>query len=451
MLTHKQCRTWLARGGVAFVLAGSSLSASALDLLESYRAGLAQDAEFQAAKAALEARREEVPMARAQLLPNVGINATRMQNDLTTTQNLLGQSSTFDSNYDSKNYSLSLRQPLYRPMQFAAYEQSFTRLASAEAAFEKAKQDLAVRVATAYFNLLLAEEGLRQVEIQKSAIEIQLSAASLALKVGHGTRTDVDDAQARLDLNTAKRLAARQQVRQARHELEILIDRPVQSVASVNARRLELAAMEPASLDDWLLMAETANPELRDMKSRVETARFEVDRASSGHKPTLDLIAQRTLNVSDNVTNPNSRYLNNQIGVQLSVPLYAGGYVNAQVRSALASLAGAEQAYESARRKLSTQVRKEFQGVEEGILRVKALEQAERSADQSVYSNEKGFKAGTRSRVDILNAEESRGNTRLELVRARFEYVLSRIRLLALCGVVGSEEIEAVNRWLGDS
>ncbi|MFN3884203.1 MAG: TolC family outer membrane protein [Rhodocyclaceae bacterium] len=423
----------------------------ALDLLESYDAALTADAEYRAARAAAESGRELLPLARAQLLPSISLSAARMHNDLTTqTQNLLGQPVSFDSQYISKNYALSLRQPLYRPQLYSGYLQAIARVEGVEAVFDKAGQELAIRVMAAYLNVLLAEEGLRQVESQRAAIEAQLAAAQRALAAGQGTRTDIDDAQARLDLNQARHLGARQQIEQARHELAALIDRPIGPLRLLDGRRLVLRAPQPEDLAAWIARAESASPELREARARIEAARHEVDRARGGHKPTLDLVVQRSVSASDNVTNPNNRYDNNQIGVQVVVPLFAGGYVDAQVRQAQAALEEAEERYEAARRKLANQVRKEFQGVQQGILKIRALEIAERSAEQSVLSNEKGYLAGTRSRLDILNAQEARANTRLELARERLLYVMSHARLLSLCGALDRAAIAEMNLWLAE-
>ena len=425
--------------------------AQALDLLESYQAALSEDADYQAARAAANAGREALPLARSQLLPNLSANAARTRNDLETeTSNLAGQTNTLNSKYPSTNYSLTLRQALYRPAQYAGYLQAFAQVAGSEASFDKAGQDLAVRVAGAYFNVLLAEETLRQVESQQVAIVGQLAAAKRALEAGQGTRTDIDDAQAKLDLNRAKLLSARQQIDQTRHELQILVNRPVDNLRPLDKQRLELHSLHPIALTDWIERAALASPELREMKARVEVARHETARAWAGHKPTLDLIVQRSISENDNVTNPNSRFDNSQIGVQLAVPLFAGGYVSAQLRQAQAVLVEAEQRHESVRRKLATQVRKEYQGVQEGILKVQALTLAEYSTDQSVISNEKGFRAGIRSRIDILNAGETRGSVRLELARERVLYAMSRVRLLALSGELNEAAIAGMNRWLAE-
>ncbi len=445
---HKRCI--LASLIIGMALCSQAPSALALDLLESYQAALSEDAQFLAAQSAAEAGREAAPMARAQLFPVISATAGLSANDLNTrTQSVTGVPYSYDSNYQSKNFALSLRQPLYRPAQYASYLQAQTRLLNVEATLDKENQDLALRVAGAYFNTLLGEEQLRLIQSQKTAVSTQLAAAKRALEAGHGTRTDIDDAQARLDLNVADELAARQQIESARHELHMLINRPVAALQPLNTKRLELVPPSPNLLDDWIALAEARSPELRDMRARAEGSRLEVEKARAGHKPTLDLLLQHSMSENDNVTNPNARYVNNQIGVQFAMPIYSGGYVSAQVRQALASKTEAEQSYEAVRRKLAIQVRKEFQAMLEGVLKVRALEQAERSADQAVVSNQKGVLAGSRSRLDILNAEQQRSNTRLDLTRERLNYVMARLRLSGLAGKLDADEIGAVNRWLG--
>lgn len=300
----------------------------------------------------------------------------------------------------------------------------------------------------AYFNVLLAQSSLEQIEARAALIENQLAAAQRALLAGLGTRTDIDDAQARLDLNRARALGAVQQIAQAKHELEILIGRPVDRLRSLGANIPGPELLQPSSLDAWIQKAEMSSPELRVMKARAEAARIEVDRAEAGHKPTLDLVIQKSVSNSDSVSNPNAKYDNNQIGLQLSMPIYAGGYVSAQARQALAALNEAEQRYEAARRRLATQVRKEYQTIREGSLKVLALEAAERSGLQSLISNEKGFMAGTRTRIDILNASETLASTRVELAKERLTYLLAYLRLLGLSGALDRPAIQAVNRWL---
>lgn len=431
-----------------------AMEVSALDLLESYQSAVEADADYQAAEATAEAGRQGVPLARSQLLPNVSMNYTHFENELnarsTIPASLFGPSRTLVQNlsYPSDTWALVLRQPLYRPAQFAAWRQSKAQLAGVEAELARARQDLGVRVSEAYFNALLMEERLKLVEAQAEAIALQLKASEALFKAGQGTRTDIDDAQARLDVKKAEILAAEQEVAQARHELSILINAEVDAVAGMDTTRLKLTMPDPPSLDSWTAKVEAGSPELSALEAQRKAAELEIKRAWAGHKPTADIIVQRSISSSDNVVNPGARYINNQLGVQVAVPLFAGGYVNAQVMQATARLNEVESRHEAARRKLATAVRREFQSVEEGIRKVKAMEAAERSAAQALLSNEKGFEAGTRTRVDILDAEQKLSEARLNLAQERLIYAISHLRLRALGGDLGLEAVSQVNAWL---
>ena len=444
------------RTAVLGLIAGSALAldAAAIDLLESYQSAVEADADYRAAEAVAEAGRQGVPLARSQLLPNISMNYTHFENELnarsTVPASLFGPARTLVQNlsYPSDSWALILRQPLYRPAQFAAWRQSKAQLQGVEAELARAQQDLGVRVSEAYFNALLMDERLKLVEAQTKAIELQVKAADALFRAGQGTRTDIDDAQARLDLKRAEILSAEQEVAQARHELEILINAPIESLAAIDTSRLQLTSPAPNSLGGWTAKVEAGSPELTSLEAQRRAAELEIKRAWAGHKPTADIIMQRSISSSDNVVNPGARYINNQLGVQVAVPLFAGGYVNAQVMQATARLSEVESRAEAARRKLATAVRREFQAVHDGIRRVGALELAERSAAQALLSNEKGFEAGTRTRVDILDAEQKLSEARLNLAQERLIYAISHLRLRALGGDLGVEAVSQVNDWL---
>jgi outer membrane protein/protease secretion system outer membrane protein len=201
-------------------------------------------------------------------------------------------------------------------------------------------------------------------------------------------------------------------------------------------------------LDAWVERAERASPELVSLRAQVEAARLEIDKAQAGHKPTLDVVAQWSRTNSDSVTSVNSRYDNKTIGLQLSVPLYSGGYVSSTVRQAVAAHDRARELLEAARRDLGVRVHREFRGVTEGVLRVAALEQAVRSADQALLSNQMSFKAGMRTSLDVLNAEQQRTLALRDLAQARYVYMLSSLRLESLAGEDRQSIVAKVNRWL---
>lgn len=423
--------------------------AAALDLLDSYRLALRNDARHQASIAQAAASREALPQARAQLLPNVSAGLARSRNS-TDRQSLdiFGRPARDSFDYISSNYALSLRQPVFRMYNFALYRQAQRQVEGAEATLDRSLQDLLVRLAGAYFEALLAQDQHALVIAQKEAYAGQLEASKRSFAAGQGTRTDIDDAQARYDLTLAQELEASQNLGYTRRQLQTIVNEPVDSLAALDPARLELQAPTPASAEEWIARGEEVNAELRALRADIEVARQELDKARAGHYPTVDLVAQRSKSESENNVSINTRYLTTQVGVQVNVPLFAGGYALSQSRQALATIERAEQLYEARRREVAQEIRKEFQNVAEGILRVRALEQARRSAEQAVLSNLKGFQAGTRSRIDILDAQQQRVSVERDLAVARYRYIVSRLRLQSLVGSLDEPEIEAVNAWL---
>lgn len=423
-------------------------SAAVLTLSQAYQAALEQDAVIRAARAGADARRERLPQARSQLLPNVSASFSRSRNDLaSTTPGLTGPISQ-DRRYMSGSKTLTVRQPIFRPYQMADLRQAEAQVADANAVLDKELQNVAVRVASAYLEALLAQDQLALVNTQKTSYTTQLAAARRRFSAGAGVRTDIDEAQARLDLAAAQELEARQNVDYTLRSVQVLVNQPVTALAPVDDRKLVLSRPDPDRIEDWIDRAELTSPELRSLKAQRDAARLEIDKARSGHLPTLDAVAQWAVNESDSVNSINSRYDNKSVGVQLNVPIFAGGYVNSQSRQAVADLERAEQAIEATRRDLGLRIEKEFRGVTEGVLRIRALEQAVRSSETMLVSNRRSFEGGIRTLVDILNAEEQRVTALRDLAQARYQYLLSRIRLRALAGEADSQVIGEVNAWL---
>jgi protease secretion system outer membrane protein len=430
---------------LAAVLAAPSW---AIDLSQAYQAAFDRDSTIRAARATAESRRERLPQARAQLLPNISAAATRFKNKLDSTTLISGREIPSQQSYNSSTESLTLRQPIFRKFQFDDYHQAQAIVEDANATLDKEVENLVVRVGGAYFEALLAEDQLMLIRAQKSAYMTQLDSARKRFSGGAGTRTDIDEAQARLDLTIAQELEANQAVDLARRQLEVLIDQPVGKLASLDQSKMKLVPPDPERIEDWTQRAEESSPEIRSLKAQREAAQYEVEKAKSGHYPTLDAIAQLSRNENDSINTINSRYTSKAIGVQLNVPLFAGGYVNSQVRQALADLERAEQVLEATRRDLGVRIHREYRGVTEGVLKVQALEQAVRSSQQAVISSRRSFEAGSRTLVDILNAEQQQASALRDLSQARYVYLVSRVRLMALSGGTPSVVLDEVNGWL---
>jgi len=437
---------WIVAGSA---LLGLSLPVQAMDLLQVYQAAQVQDDTLQAARAKAAADRERLPQARAQMLPNLSASLSRTQNQLeSTTPNALGKDQTTNTDYPSSNKTVSLRQPLYRPQLVAQYRQARAQVDDAEAALALEEQNLAVRVSVAYFEALLTYDQLALLQAQQVAYTTQLDAARKTFEAGSGIRTDIDEAQASLDMNLAQELEARQNVAYTLQRLQSMTRAPIDKLATLNVDKLELLAPQPDNLEDWNVRAEQSSPQIQSLKAQVEIARQEVNKAKSGHQPTLDAVAQWQRSESESVTNTSNRYTNRSVSLQLNIPLFGGGYVNATVRQALASLERAEHTLEAGRHDLRLRVHKEFRSVTENIPRIKALEQALRSADQLVLSSRKSFQAGSRTVIDIHNAEQQRVKVLRDLAQARYMYLISKLTLLALVGSADMDAVVALNSVL---
>jgi outer membrane protein/protease secretion system outer membrane protein len=417
-----------------------------LDLKQVYQAALEQDANIRASRAAADSGRERLPQARAGLLPQVSASAGRNNNNLdTTAPNILGNPVTTNDQYFSDNRTLQVRQPLINMQRWLQFQQAKSVVEEVEANLDRDLQNLVVRVAGAYFETLMADEQLDLVLAQKKTYTALVDAAQKGFAAGSGTRTDIDDAKARLDMATAQELEARQNQDLTRRQLELLVNQPVKQIARLNVSALKLLPPEPANLDEWTRKAEQASPEIKALQARLEAARREVGKAQAGHFPTLDAVAQWSNSGSENITRVNSRYENKTIGLQLNIPIYSGGYVNSTIRQAVAEQTRTEESLEALRRDLGVRVHKEYRGVSEGVMRVRALEQAARSAEQMMKSTQMSQKAGSRTQLDVLNAQQQYTLALRDLAQARLVYLLSKVRLSSLVGDDANASVEQVN------
>jgi len=448
-----QASTFFAKTALACALSTAAIASwaqsSVMDLKQVYQAALEQDANIRASRATADSGRERLPQARAGLLPQVSASAGRNNNDLNSTApNILGNPVTTNDKYFSDNRTLQLRQPLVNMQRWLQFQQAKSIVEEAEANLDRDLQNLVVRVAGAYFETLMADEQLDLVLAQIKTYTALVDAAQKGLAAGSGTRTDVDDAKARLDMAIAQELEARQNQDLTRRQLQLLVNQPVNQIAKLNVAALKLSAPEPANLDEWTRKAEEASPEIKAMQARLDAARREVSKAQAGHLPTLDAVAQWSNSGSENITRVNSRYENKTLGLQLNIPIYSGGYVNSTIRQAVAEQTRAEETLEALRRDLGVRVHKEYRGVTEGILRVRALEQAARSADQMMKSTQMSLKAGSRTQLDVLNAQQQYTLALRDLAQARTVFLLSKVRLASLVGDDALTSVEQVNASL---
>lgn len=427
---------------------GQSAEAGPIGLAQAYEQAIQQDATLRATRAQTVSTAEREVQARAQLRPRVSFTASRFHNDLDRTQpNFLGQSTTTQEKYYSHSQTLQVRQPIYRPALSLGVDGAVAQTQDAEATLERAVQTLGVRVVESYLQVLLAQDRQALLHTQHRLATQQLDAARKRFDGGQGIRTDMDEAQARLDLLAAQQLEASQARETALMQLQLMTQRPASGVYALDSQALGVDSFDARTPQHWLEKAEASSPEIKALQARLESARIDVQRASAGHKPTLDAVVQINRSGSESVTSTQSAYINRQVGLQFDLPLYAGGAIQSAVRQALAEQTRAEETLEATRRDLALRIQREWRGITEGVLRTSALQRAVASADQVVVSVRRSFEAGMRTVLDVLNAEQQAQQARRDLGEARLTYVASRLRLLALAGELDQRQMELAASW----
>jgi outer membrane protein len=415
--------------------------AAAMDLTQAYREALAVDPVLAAARAQLAATREKVPQARAGVLPTVNASAALSRQTVDSTLR--------DGRYyvSPENYAIQLSYPLFRLQNTEALEQSRLSVAIGEAQLAQAEQDLIVRVSQAYFDVLAAQDNLATIRAQKAAITEQLAAARRNFEVGTATVTDQQEAQARFDLALAQEFAAANDLEVKRAALAQLIGKPVPELRTLR-RGVELQPPQPAREADWTQGARDSNLAVQQARVASEIARREVDRQRYGHYPTLDLVS--SINRQASSLPQGVPFTSNAatIGVQLSVPLYAGGGIDARVREATQLREKSLFDLDNARRQAEQGARTAYLGVNSGLAQVKALEAAEKSSQLALDSNLLGYQVGVRINIDVLNAQQQLFTTRRDLARARYDVLVNGLRLKSTAGALSEEDLKAVDALL---
>ncbi|HTH45208.1 MAG TPA: TolC family outer membrane protein [Oxalicibacterium sp.] len=420
-----------------------SLSAQATDLLQVYHQALANDSVYTSARANLSAGQEASVQGRAGLLPAIALSGATQRN------------SNNGNNYNdatSNSYTLSLSQPLFDVAAWQNYEQSKLSVAASEAAFAVAQQDLILRVAQAYFDVLTAEDALTSLQAEKSAILEQLAFAKRKFEVGTATITDTHEAQARYDLAVAQELSAQNTLDIARSALQQIIGEAPGDLAALRPG-VELKKPEPMRMDRWVVNAEEQNFTVVQQQLELEIAKRAITRDRAGHYPTVDLVASRSDNDRRDPTqnNTSGNGPNNAIGVQWNIPLFSGFAVTSRVRQAIALEDRARADLETARRSAAQNARQAFLGVNSGLAQVKALEAAERSSRSALESNRLGYEVGVRINIDVLNAQQQLYSTRSELSKARYDTLMNSLRLKAAAGTLQERDVVEINTLLTQS
>ena len=425
--------------------------AFALDLKTAYQAALAYDAELLAAKASQEETAAGVPMARAQLLPQVSYSTQRNRVETHTDYLDSKYPSTDSGKYPSESTSLTLRQPLFRKPQWDALQGATAQAEAAESAYLGEAQRAGLRVTAGYLEVLASRESLNQARNYTRSMEAWLALAERAFTAGRTSRTDIEDARARRDIGKAKETEANMASFSAERNFEVVSGIDAKKIFETNPRLLDPELLRVTHREEWLQRIEDNNPDVQSLRKQLEAAESGVSQARAGHLPTVDLVAARQHSESDTNTTIGTAYQTNYYGVQVTIPIFSGGYVVAQTQQAVARAEKIRQSLESQRRKTLAEGNRLYLAVEQGIEQVQALQQAVKSAEQAVIGERKGVQAGTRTFVDALDAERRLYEAMRDHALAAYTLANNRIRFLAQAGVVDVEAIEKVSVWLASA
>lgn len=421
---------------------------SGADLLEIYRMAQGSDAQYAAARATWSASQERLPQGLSGLLPSASVSASTQNNDREFRSRDPAVTSTTTSRFNSNSVAVSVSQPLYRPQNLTVYEQAKTQVAQADAVFSQASQDLLLRVAQAYFDVLLAQDTVVFAQAQLTAIAQQLAQAKRNFEVGTAPITDTHEAQSRYDLTVSVEITAKNELEVRKRQLELLIGRPAPGIAPLGKR----FALRPPenSMDRWVADAGENNLQVRISRAGLDFATQEIERTRAGHRPTVDAFATYSDAGSGfgNVGIAGNDTTQRIVGVQLAIPIYQGGLTNSRVREAVANEDRARQELENARRTAELTARQTYLGVNTGISQVKALEAALVSSRSLLDSTRLGQEVGVRTQIDVLNAQQQLSQTLRDLSQAKYNYILAQLRLKAAAGQLTEQDLAQVNTWL---
>lgn len=423
-------------------------TAQTADLMEVYARAEANDPLFRQAQAAYEAALEEKPQARAQLMPLISLNANTFSHDqeISTQSFSVGDR---EVGFNTHGYSLDISQPVFHFDRFLALKQADSVILKVQADMDAAHQELMVRSADRYFQVLAAMDNLDFARAEKTALAQQLEQAQQRFEAGLVAITDVQEAQAGYDRAVASEILALNLLDNSRESVREVTGEYFQELAALGGN-MELVSPQPDVIEDWTAKSQDQNLRVIASKHALATAEQSIRIERSGHLPTLDIVASKDFN-SGGGRFGGTQIHDTAVGLQLNVPLFQGGLVNSRTRQARASYDQAREQLEQEYRSAQRLTREAFLGVLSGISQVRALQQSVVSSETALEATVAGFEAGTRTSVDVVDAQRSLIQARRDLSRARYDYLLNTLRLKQAAGSLSPADLEHINNWLEGS
>lgn len=424
----------------------SPLHAEALSLSQACSKAVEYDARYRAAEADNFVQREEIFKARSSFRPNLRINAARGRSATESTSLITDVSK--NSFYNTQNYSVVLRQPVFNLSNIASYSQAKAAASKSDAVLQSEFSSLIVRTLDAYINVLYAGDNLAFSRAHVAASKSQLEQAKRRLVSGYGTITEINEAQASYDMALAEGMEYHNNLEINRRELENIVGIYSDSLQVLAPERLVLAVPEPHDVEQWIALAYERNPLREAAIQDVSYYKKEIDKNRALRYPVLDLVASKTFSESDNNYSIGTQYDSYSVSLQMSMPLYSGGYVSSSVRQASGRLRGAYEQLSDKDRTVASDIRKYYAGIVSSIAQIRAYEQAVKSNEIALTGTIKGFSAGLRSNIDVLNAQKKLYDSKRNLSKSRYVFILNRVKLKEAAGVLTNTDVDEISEWM---
>jgi protease secretion system outer membrane protein len=432
---------------VALSLAACAGSAHALSLQQAYEAALKNDPAYRARFYESEAGKENRILGRAGLLPNVSASYSYSKNNAEReAPDILGRIRTDYPQYTSRSGIVQLRQSLFNLGAIARYRQGKVQSAQSEELLQAATDDVAVRVVTAYLDVLFADDQLALAKVQRDQYLENQKVNERLYQKGEGTVTDMLEAKARLDLAEAQLVESQDNLKAARETLEGIIGMDPGELDRL-ADTFRPSTPSPASFEEWRALALENNNQLAAGRLGVENARLEIQRNKAEHLPRLDFIGTYSNSDNETLTNFGQKNINRSLGVQLTVPIYSGGSVNASTRQAAATYQRARSELDAQSNAILVELQKSHSLVQSSVRKVDALQKAVESGKLLMTATEQSIKGGVRINLDLLNAQQQLVTSQRDLAQARYAYLVSLVRLNAAAGTLKSDLIRQINAY----
>jgi outer membrane protein len=420
------------------------------DLFEVYGLAERHDPELRAAYADFQAIEQQVPQSWANFLPQISgsVSESLSKGEIETAGE---EPREFDG--ESTGFELRATQTIYNHAYWQRLSQANINAAQAEANYNAARQNLMLRVAAAYFNVLAANDNLAFAEAERKSVEQQLEQTKQRFEVGLIAITDVKESQAQFDQAVASEIQAQNTLSTTKEALWTIINSYPGKLKPL-AEQMPLLQPEPADKQQWVDKAMAENLSLLAADFARKSAQQEVDIQRSGHYPTIDVTARHNYSEDEDtafggiIQDEATDTTNTTITLSVNVPIFSGGGTHARVKEAVYRREATRERYEATRRQVTQQTRDAFQSINADISRVTALKQALVSSEAAYEATLAGYEVGTRNSVEVLTALRNVFAAKRDYAQTRYDYVLDLLRLKQAAGNLNMGDLQEINRWL---